>query len=61
MSENCGGDCSNCSSECDSRVPGKEKANALSEVKKVIAVMSGKGGVGKSLVTCLLAAEAAGQ
>lgn len=32
-----------------------QKANELSHVKKVIAVVSGKGGVGKSLVTALLA------
>ena len=32
-----------------------EKCNPLSHVGKVIAVVSGKGGVGKSLVTSLLA------
>ena len=57
MSE-CTHDCSTCGADCASR--GKtesllEPQNAQSNVKKVIAVMSGKGGVGKSLVTSLLA------
>ena len=55
MSE-CTHDCSNCSSaDCgsrDMRVPG----NAMSSVKRVIAIVSGKGGVGKSTVTASLAA-----
>ena len=50
----CSHDCSNCSSKC-----GKESllapANSASKVKKVIGVVSGKGGVGKSLVTSMLA------
>jgi Mrp family chromosome partitioning ATPase len=45
--------------DCDSRTPSKEdfleKLNDLSSVKKVIGVVSGKGGVGKSLVTSMLA------
>jgi len=54
----CTHDCSTCGADCASR--GKpesllEKQNAFSNVKKVIAVVSGKGGVGKSLVTSLLA------
>ncbi len=55
MAENCTHDCSSCSENCSSRdlrVPG----NALSSVKRVIAVVSGKGGVGKSTVTAFLAA-----
>ena len=57
MSE-CTHDCSTCGADCASR--GKpesllEPQNAQSSVKKVIAVVSGKGGVGKSLVTSLLA------
>lgn len=55
MSEECSHDCSSCAEECASRnVIQKEPVNQLSKVGKVIAVVSGKGGVGKSLVTCLL-------
>lgn len=50
MSENCSHDCANCSHECK-----YEKPHKLSKVKHVIGVMSGKGGVGKSLVTSTLA------
>ncbi len=58
MAENCTHDCSSCSADCSSRdlrVPG----NALSSVKRVIAVVSGKGGVGKSTVTAFLASAMA--
>ena len=56
MSE-CTHDCSTCGADCASRTAEslQAPANAMSHVKKVIAVMSGKGGVGKSLVTSLLA------
>ncbi|MCQ2463050.1 MAG: Mrp/NBP35 family ATP-binding protein [Clostridia bacterium] len=56
MSEGCTHDCSNCSSNCSSRQPESliEQTNEFSSVNKVIAVVSGKGGVGKSLVTSLL-------
>ena len=58
MSE-CTHDCSTCSANWSSRQPSKEdfleKLNDLSSVRKVIGVVSGKGGVGKSLVTSLLA------
>ena len=54
MSE-CTHDCSTCSENCSSRQIQKEKQNEYSNVKKIIAVVSGKGGVGKSLVTSLLA------
>ncbi|MBR5059315.1 MAG: Mrp/NBP35 family ATP-binding protein [Clostridia bacterium] len=59
MSDNCNHDCENCSSKCDS--PESEKQSFLaapnpgSDIKKIIGVISGKGGVGKSLVTSLLA------
>ena len=60
MSENCTHNCSSCSSNCSSR-----KAESLlkaphkdSKIKKVIGVVSGKGGVGKSLTTSLLASFA---
>jgi len=56
----CDHNCSSCASSdnCGSKGIQKEKLNALSKVKKVYAVVSGKGGVGKSLVTALLAVEA---
>ena len=58
MSENCTHDCSSCGVDCPSRNQGTPdfsvKANAHSRVKKVIGVVSGKGGVGKSMVTSLL-------
>ena len=55
--EECNHDCSNCSANCESRDPKSfiEQPHPLSKVKKVVAVLSGKGGVGKSLVTSLLA------
>ena len=57
MSEQCNHDCSSCSSDCAERDPKSflEELNPYSSVKKVIGVVSGKGGVGKSLVTSLLA------
>ncbi|MBQ6383175.1 MAG: Mrp/NBP35 family ATP-binding protein [Clostridia bacterium] len=57
MSE-CTHDCSTCGVDCASRKQPEslqEPMNAQSNIKKVIAVVSGKGGVGKSLVTSLLA------
>ena len=62
--ENCTHDCSSCGKSCADR---KEKfdfsakLNAASQVKKVIAVASGKGGVGKSFVTTMLAVAASRQ
>ena len=53
MSE-CTHDCSSCSQNCAERDP-HAKLNEYSQIKKVIAVSSGKGGVGKSSVTALLA------
>ena len=58
MSE-CTHDCSSCSENCAERAADfKAPQNALSNVKKVIGVISGKGGVGKSTVTALLAVTA---
>ena len=59
MSEECTHDCSNCGAACSSRdaAPQHDAPNPNSSVKKVIGVVSGKGGVGKSLVTSLLASE----
>jgi len=60
MSENCTHDCNSCSANCASREGGapdfSAPANAHSHVKKVIGVVSGKGGVGKSMVTSLMSA-----
>ena len=50
----CSHDCSNCSSKCD-KATLLAPMNKASKVKKVIGVVSGKGGVGKSLVTSMLA------
>lgn len=62
MSENCTHDCSSCSSNCASRKKDKEsflkEPHKKSSIKKVIGVVSGKGGVGKSLTTALLASYA---
>lgn len=56
MSE-CSHDCGSCSADCSERKPESmiEKPHELSRIKKVIGVVSGKGGVGKSMVTCLSA------
>ena len=56
MSEECTHNCSTCGANCSSRKAESMLAplNELSSVKKTIAVVSGKGGVGKSLVTSLL-------
>lgn len=57
MSEECSHNCSSCGENCSSRTENQSlivEQNLLSDVKKVIAVVSGKGGVGKSLVTSLM-------
>ena len=51
----CNHDCSSCSEKCSERQSFKINANPHSNVKKVIGIVSGKGGVGKSLVTSILA------
>ena len=54
--ENCNHDCSSCSSDCASRqAPPHEKPHAKSTIRHTIGVISGKGGVGKSIVTSMLA------
>ena len=61
MSELCTHNCETCGVDCASRSSAQKQqdfkvnAHPLSNIKKVIAVVSGKGGVGKSLVTSLLA------
>lgn len=58
MPEKCTNDCSSCGSDCSSRKQPnlKKQPHAMSDIKKVIAVVSGKGGVGKSMTCSLLAA-----
>ena len=53
----CNHDCSNCSANCSSRQEEiqKDMPNPYSRVGHIVAVCSGKGGVGKSLVTSMLA------
>ena len=55
MSETCTHDCSSCKSNCDHRAPQHEPPHAKSHIKKVIGVVSGKGGVGKSMTSAMLA------
>ena len=59
VNEECTHDCSSCSANCASREGGvtvqmHESLNDYSRVRKVIGVVSGKGGVGKSMVTSLM-------
>ncbi len=59
MSE-CTHDCSQCSQNCSSRTDPTdlhEPAHKMSHIKKVIGVVSGKGGVGKSMTSALMAVE----
>ena len=59
MSENCSGNCGSCAESCAEReeqqTDFRERPNEMSHIKKVIAIVSGKGGVGKSSVTSMLA------
>ena len=57
MSGNCSGNCASCSSNCESRKKESflEPTGEFNNIKHVVAVVSGKGGVGKSMVTSLLA------
>jgi Mrp family chromosome partitioning ATPase len=60
MSEDCNHNCKTCNADCGERT--KEsllvKPHEMSDIKRVIAVVSGKGGVGKSMITSLLAVQA---
>ncbi len=62
MSE-CNHDCSSCGENCASRKEEKtdflKPMNKYSNIKRVIGIVSGKGGVGKSLVSCMLASKCA--
>ena len=52
---NCTHNCSTCSANCSSREPQHDAPHKDSHIKHVIGVISGKGGVGKSIVTSMLA------
>lgn len=54
MSEGCTHDCGSCSQNCEERDL-HAKLNEFSSIRRVVAVSSGKGGVGKSSVTAMLA------
>ena len=54
----CTHDCSTCSSKCSESTDFTEHPHEMSNIKKVIGIVSGKGGVGKSMVTSLLAVMA---
>lgn len=59
--EGCTHDCSTCSANCASKKQSPESllepANPFTNVKNIVAIVSGKGGVGKSLVTSMMAVE----
>jgi len=58
MSDSCNNECSGCAEDCGERKEEfdfQAKLNERSKVKKVIGVISGKGGVGKSMVTAMMA------
>lgn len=58
--DTCSHECGSCSATCGERTaPSKLTPNSVSSIGKVIGVVSGKGGVGKTLVTCLIASELA--
>ena len=56
MSEECSHNCNSCGADCNDRTQSQnfhKQPHQLSKIKKVIGVVSGKGGVGKSFVTSL--------
>ena len=56
MSSGCSGNCSSCSENCSSKKQSFiEPTGEFNDIKHVVAVVSGKGGVGKSMVTSMLA------
>ena len=58
MSEECTHDCSSCGESCSERTAEQSfqvAPHSMSSIKKVIGIVSGKGGVGKSLITSMLA------
>lgn len=60
MADNCTHECSSCGESCSSRDNKSllKQPHKMSDIKKVVAVISGKGGVGKSMTCALLAAAA---
>ena len=60
-SNNCDHNCTGCGEDCNCRneAPAKKTPLADTKIKKIIGVLSGKGGVGKSMITALLAVELA--
>ncbi|HJG28160.1 MAG TPA: ATP-binding protein, partial [Subdoligranulum variabile] len=54
MSEECTHNCSTCSANCDHRAPQHEPPHPRSRIRKVIGVVSGKGGVGKSMTSAMM-------
>ena len=58
MKDGCTQSCGTCAEECADRKEEQAdfmaRLHAMSSVKKVIGIVSGKGGVGKSLVTSML-------
>lgn len=59
MSNTCNSDCSTCSENCSSRQVAKKVPLEDTKIHKIIGVLSGKGGVGKSMVSSILAVELA--
>ncbi len=61
MEKECNHDCENCEEVCDEKETGIQKLepNESSSIKKVIGIVSGKGGVGKSFVTAIIASHLA--
>lgn len=59
QTSSCGGNCSACATSCDFAKPSKADflvpANKYSKIKKVIGIVSGKGGVGKSMISSIAA------
>ena len=56
---NCDNNCASCNLDCSDRKDFGYKLNSKSKIKKIYAIVSGKGGVGKSSVTALLASACA--
>ena len=55
----CNGNCSSCAQNCASRTQEQIVPTADTKINKIVGVLSGKGGVGKSMVSSLLAVELA--